>query len=390
MKILHVIPSIAPVYGGPSQAIIEMIEALHSNGVDAEIATTNNGGKELLDVTTGKCIDYKSVPVWFFPCFFPKSQAMRQFVFSTKFKSWLEQNITNYDLIHIHALFNHASTTAMKVAKSKKIPYVVRPLGQLCQWSLNKGNIKKKIYLEMFDRANLNRSKALHFTSKQEREEVSRLNLKMNSFILPHGLTIPNCIPEAHSKLRAKLQLSADEQIILFLSRIHPKKGLDYLIPALSKIKDKPFTFILAGNADFNYETEIDHLLRKHDISSRTIRTGFVEGEYKNLLLQGSDIFALTSYSENFGVAVLEALAAGTAVLTTPGVALTSLLERENIGYVTELNINEIVSNLEHILSHPKEAKEKGDRASIFVKENYTWNLISLKMIDLYKKVISN
>lgn len=264
----------------------------------------------------------------------------------------------------------------------------MRPLGQLCQWSLQQAKLKKQIYLKIIERANLNGSSTLHLTAQQEQAELEHLKLKTTSFILPHGLSISNRIPNAHNKLRAKLQLSEDEPIVLFLSRIHPKKGLDYLIPALGKLADRQFTFILAGNGDRIYETEVDNLLKKHNIYSRTIKTGFVQGEYKNLLLQGADLFVLTSHSENFGVAVLEALAAGTPALATSGVALTSLLEKEEIGYVTELDIADIAANLEYILDHPQEAQEKGDRASKFVRDNYTWDKIALQMIDVYQKII--
>ncbi len=386
MKVLHIIPSIASIRGGPSQAIIEMVEALRNNNVDAEIATTNDNGLKLLDVPLQKRIEYREVPVWFFSRFSSRINAVTEFAFSARLTNWLWHNIDNYDLVHIHAIFSYPSTAAMRIARLKNIPYIVRPLGQLCQWSLQQAKLKKQLYLKIVEKANLDRSSSLHLTSKQEQQELKHLNLKTNSFILPHGLSIPDRITEANNKLRAKFKLSQDP-VILFLSRIHPKKGLDLLIPALGI--QRQFTFIIAGVGDRAYEREIDNLLQKHNLNSRTIKTGFVSGEDKNLLLQGADLFTLTSYSENFGVAVLEALAAGTPTLTTPGVALSQMLEKENLGYVTELDIDAIASNLEYILSHLEEAKEKGDRNRQFVRENYTWDTIALKMIDVYENVIN-
>ena len=387
MKILHIIPSIASIRGGPSQAIIEMVEALRHNNLDVEIATTNDNGLKLLDVPLGKRIEYRKVPVWFFSRFSPRIDAVTEFAFSGQLTSWLWHNIERYDLVHVHAIFSYPSTAAMRIARLKNIPYIVRPLGQLCQWSLQQSKLKKQLYLKIIEKANLDRSSSIHLTSKQEQQELKYLNLKTNSFIVPHGLSISDRITEANNKLRAKFQLPQDP-VILFLSRIHPKKGLHLLIPALGKVQPQ-FTFILAGEGDRAYEQEIDNLLQKQNLNSRTIKTGFVSGEDKNLLLQGADLFTLTSYSENFGVAVLEALAAGTSTLTTPGVALSEILEKENLGYVTELDIDIIASNIEYILSHLKEAKEKGDRASQFVRENYTWDTIALKMIEIYENVIN-
>ena len=388
MKVLHVIPSIAQIRGGPSQAIVKIVKALRQNNIDAEVVTTNDNGSKLLDVPLKRRIKYHEVPVWFFPRFSPSINSIAEFAFSAQLTNWLLHNITNYDLVHVHAIFSYPSTVAMRIARLKNVPYIVRPLGQLCQWSLQQAKFKKQIYLQVIEKANLNHAQALHLTSEREQQEVSLLGLKTDSFVLPHGLQMPDRLPKARQKLRAKLQLPEDEPIVLFLSRLHYKKGLDYLIPALSKLTDRRFTFILAGSGDRTYEIEVDNLLQRHNIYSRTIKTGFVEGEYKNLLLQGSDIFALTSYSENFGIAVLEALAAGTSVLTTPGVALSSLIEKEQVGYVTELDIDTIASNLEYILFHSQEAEQKSDRACQFIRENYTWDKIAFRMINVYQKIL--
>ena len=388
MKVLHVIPSIASVRGGPSQAVLEMVTALRYLNIDVEIATTNDNGTQILDVPLNKKIEYKKVPVWFFPRFSPEIHSLREFAFSSPLTYWLWLHINDYDLVHIHAIFSYPSTIAMTIARSKKVPYICRTLGQLCQWSLQQGYQKKQVYLSLVERANLNESRSLHFTTEQEQKEASNLNLKCPSFILPHGVSIPPKIPDAKTQLRQQLEVAENEPIILFLSRLHQKKGLEYLIPALGKLTDKSFTFVLAGNGDSEYETEVEKLLHIHNIYPRTRRVGFVQGEYKNLLLQGADIFALTSYSENFGLAVLEALAAGIPALVTPGVALATMLKQERIGYVTDLNIDAITSSIEYCLNNLPELKEKGDRACQVVVKKYTWDSIAAKLVDIYSTIV--
>jgi glycosyltransferase involved in cell wall biosynthesis len=388
LKVLHIIPSVATVRGGPSQAVIEMVSALRSQGVDAEIATTNDNGKDLLDVPlyelTDQLAEYGHVPIRFFPRFSPNINTVREFAFSRSLTNWLWQHVTEYDLVHVHAIFSYASTIAMAIARIQKVPYINRPLGQLCKWSLQQSKLRKQIYLNVIERSNLLHSQAIHFTAQQEQEEFNLLKLNIPSFVLPHGVKVPELISDAQERVRKLLQIPDRSPIILFLSRIHPKKGLEYLIDALGRLKDYNFAFVIAGSGESNYVSQMQDLLVTHGIRDRTYLVGFVEGETKNLYLQGADLFALTSHSENFGIAAIESLSSGTPVLITDGVAIAPMVQEQAIGYVTKLEIKAIASTIQDFFEHPYIATQKGDRARQYIAEHYAWTKIAQKLITMY------
>ena len=392
MKVLHVIPSVAAVRGGPSQAVIEMVRGLRSQDVDAEIVTTNDNGKDLLDVPlyelTDRLEEYANVPIRFFPRFSPNINAVREFAFSGALTTWLWQHITEYDLVHVHAIFSYASTIAMAIARIKNVPYITRPLGQLCEWSLQQSKLRKQIYLNVIERSNLLCSKSLHFTAEQEKTEFNQLGLNIPNFILPHGVYIPTPISDAKTQVREILHILDQRPIVLFMSRIHPKKGLEYLISALSKLKEYNFVLVIAGSGDPDYINQIKDLLKTHDICDRAHMIGFVKGETKNLYLQGADIFALTSHSENFGIAAIEALAAGTPVLITDGVAIAPMVKEQAIGYVTQLEVEAIASIIQEFFDHPDIAKQKGDRATLYIAEHYSWAKITCRLMTVYKNLL--
>lgn len=386
VKVLHVTPSVGLSRGGASQAVLELLQALQTQGVEVELVTTNDDGANLLDVPLNQEVLYQQIPTRFFPRFSPQISAVREFAFSGALTGWLWKHMAEYDLIHIHALFSYPATIAMSIARIQKIPYVQQPHGLLCEWSLQQSRLKKQLYLSLIERSNLKHSRRMIVTSVMEDREVKPLNLGVAQSLVPIGLSLPPTIPNAREQLRKQLQLPDHQPIILFLSRLHEKKGLDYLIPALGQLKE-PFTFVLAGSGTADYEREVEQLLIKAGIHNRTVRPGFVTGEFKNLLLQGSDIFALTSHSESFGVVVLEAMAAGLTTVLTPGVALASMLQEHQVGYVPDLEVNAIATTLKHCLDRPDQVSAIGQKARQLILNTYTWERIAAQLIQLYQSI---
>ncbi len=339
MRVLHVIPSIAPSRGGPSEAVLAMTRALRAEGVEADIVTTNdNGGPGLLQVPTGSMEDYAGTRVCLLPRWSPRIAALREFQYAADFAPWLRAVLPTYDGLHVHAVFSYLSTRAMMTARSLGVPYIVRPLGQLDAWSLGQKKLKKLLYYALIEKHNLQHAAAIHCTSETESKHVHKLLPKARTEVIPHGIEPLPEIPDAPARLRQQLALPADERVILFLSRWHPKKNIPLLLQSLSGMISERWTLVLAGSSENEYATHIHQLIREYGLEGRVRCPGHVQGDEKALLLQGADVFVLPSVSENFGVAVAEALTCGLPAVVTLGVDLAPIVRDLQGGVVCEAN----------------------------------------------------
>jgi glycosyltransferase involved in cell wall biosynthesis len=388
VRVLHVIPSVSPVRGGPSQAVLEAVGPLRRLGIDAEIATTNDDGPGLLDVPLDRLTDWNGVPVRFFPRFSPRVGAVREFAFSAGLTRWLWRHVRDYDLLHVHALFSYPASMAMRVARARAVPFLCRPSGLLCRWSLQQSRAKKRLFLRLLDRANLNASAAIEYTAEQEREESGDVGLRAPAVVLPYGLHLAPELPGARAQLCQRLGLPEAPPIVLFMSRLHVKKGLNILVDALGQLAATPFSLVVAGSGSPEYEQEVKTQVAAGPLRDRTHFVGFAGGDFKQLLLQGADLFVLPSHSESFAISVLEAIASGTPVLTTPGVPLASLVERFDLGWVAEPDVPAMTVVLRQAL--PTAASSTPDRARgrRLVEKNFSWESIAARLSHLYRAVL--
>lgn len=394
MKVLHVIPSISPALGGPTQVVLNLVKALRDCGVDAEIVTTNDNRFNVLDVPINQLIQYpleenlnQSVPIWFLPRFSPP---MKEFIFSAAMTRWLWQHIHNYDILDNHYLFSYASTCAGAIARRKGIPYTVRTIGQLTPWALAQSRLKKRVYTSLIERRNLNNAAVVHCTSQGEAKDVQKFGIKSPTVTLPLGVNQPVNYPEAKLKLRQKYAIETEKPIVLFLSRLHYVKRPDLLIQALEKLtaEKHEFHLILAGCGESEYINYLKSLVASVGLTACTSFAGFVTGEDKNLLLQGADMFVLPSFSENFGIAIAEAMAVGIPVIITPEIQIAPSIAEAEAGLVVEGEVNALTAAIEKLLTSPKLRQQLGENGKQFVRSNYSWSTIAKNLSSVYSAII--
>jgi glycosyltransferase involved in cell wall biosynthesis len=383
MKILQIVPSVSLVYGGPSQMVLGLSSALVRAGAEVTLITTDaNGdnGQDPLDVPLETPIAQDGYNVIYFRC-----APFRRYKFSTKLLIWLAQHAHEYDVAHIHALFSPISSMAATVARQQGLPYVLRPLGTLDPADLRKKARLKQLYATALEKPNLAHAAAVHFTTEQEATVSERFGVATNDWVFPLGVVLPE---SSGVSPRAKLGIAPDRPIILFMSRIDPKKGFDRLIPALEKLIEagQEFDFVLAGGnpQDPGYEQQIRDRIQNSPLGSRSHLIGFVSGGEKTAWLETADVFVLPSYYENFGIAVAEAMTVATPVVISDQVHIWDAIQAADAGWVCECDTDSLTTMLAASLQDPAERHRRGQNAQQYALTHYSWDAIASRMVTAY------
>ena len=388
MRVLHVIPSISPLRGGPSRAVLDMVAALRLQEVDAAILTTNDHGPGLHpDLVTGHWQWHQGVPVLAFPRWSPPVAALREFAFSPALSLWLARHLKQYELLHIHALFSYPSTSAMAQARWAGVPYILRSIGQLSPWSLAQSRGRKRLLLRLIERRNLEQAAALHFTTAAERDEAAVLGLAPPNLVLPLGVRCPDPLSQSASAPNGSAPVR-----FLFLSRLHPKKQLENLLDALALLqRQRPearWELAIAGEGEPRYVAGLQERTRGLGIEARCGWLGFLEGEAKWQALKAADWYVLPSAAENFGIAAVEALAAGTPVILSPEVAVAANVARAGAGLVSASDPEALALTLATALERPSLTMRAS--ALTLVATDFSWSTIAIQLRDAYRQVLTS
>jgi len=397
LHILQIVPSISLVYGGPSQMIRGLAAALSRQSeqtvAKVTVITTDSNGdvdEAPLDVPLGVPVGEDGYEVIYFRC-----APFRRYKFSTDLLSWLWANAHQYDIAHIHALFSPVSTAAATVCRWRNLPYIMRPLGTLDPADLQKKKQIKKLYATLFERPNLAGAAAIHFTSELESKVSERFGVETPDMIVPLGVALPE-LPErsvSQVAIREKFNIPAAHPIVLFMSRIDPKKGFDLLLPALERLHEnnQPFHFLLCGAnpQDRDYENSIREQIQSSEWAEWATLVGFVSGELKAQILSAADVFVLPSYYENFGIAVAEAMAAKIPVVVSDQVHIWPAIKEDEAGWVVQTDVESLADALLKALVDEGERGRRGENAQRCAQERYGWDAIAERLVGEYRVVIA-
>lgn len=394
MKILHVLASFVPAYryGGPVRVLHEMCRSLVRLGQDVTVYTTNIDGPDDLDVPTGKEIDVDGVRTTYF-----RVRPPRSYSYSPDLGKAIKSAVKNFDVVHIHSVFNWPSHAAMHWARKRGVPYIVRPAGMLEDFSLRqpymgglspiKQYLKKKAYLYSIERKNIASARFIHFTCEAEERNSFVSTAHNDRFIAPLGIDIK--VVSGYLESASRKTDTGDKKIVLYVSRLDPKKGLDALIPAISMLSGlrKDFIFIIVGSGAPDYERHVIRLIHRYGIKDITLRTGLL-GDERWGYFKYADVFVLPSYSENFGISVIEAMAAGLPAVVGEGVGIASEIKKAGAGIVTKTNPAHICSAINSLLGNHEMRQTMSRNAARLAAEKFSWDSVIKTLISKYEEAL--
>lgn len=383
MKVLHVIPSMSPIYGGPSVATRQMAESLASPKIEVDLATTTANGRAELRVPLDRPLMDGGVRYFYFPRQHPKS-----WTFSWPLTCWLARHAHTYDVLHVHALFSYPTLPACWAARRAGVPYVLSPHGMLDPWSLRFRAWKKGPYLRVLERRNLWGAAAIHAVSHREHRAVEALGLPIPAVTIPYGVQPPAVRDSESTSARGR---AADDVVnILFLSRLHPKKGMELLLDAVAGMaRSYPVRLIVAGDGEPAYVAALKRRAAIGGLDGRVVFVGFVGEAERDRLFAQADLFVLPSYDENFGMAVVEAMSAGVPVVVSEHVALADQVRKVGAGLVVPCDEREIARAMATLVTNSELRHQMSQAARQLVKAEFSWTEIGRQLAALYEQVVA-
>lgn len=366
MRLLHVVPHINKEAAGPSYSVPRLCQSLSNFGNQVELsclAARNEISGITLDIH----------PEW--PVF-------KRFAISTSLSRKIKQATLNSDIIHNHSLWSMINIAAGLIVPGTKAKLVTSPRGTLSNYALSRSSGYKSI-LWSFQRNALARADMLHATSEMEIDEIRALGFHAPIVLLPNGVDIPVSSPSSYKNIK-------EYRTLLFLSRIHPKKGLDQLLRAwlLLQAKHPSWRLVIAGEGEQRHVIQIHELAKSLGLE-RVIFTGPLYGQSKSEEYFSADLFVLPTHSENFGMVVAEALAHGCPVIVSRG-APWEQIESIGCGWWVNNDTSTLFAALDFALNLPDyQLTHMGELGRAWVEREFGWSSIGLKMDMAYRWLIT-
>jgi len=375
MKILHIIPTFYPAtyFGGPVLSVYELCNALSRRPeIELRVVTTDNAGPELPRIKTES-----------FPVRLPAGYGVSYFKYlfgvsvSLSMLRALPSMIRWADMVHLTSVYSFPTIPALLLCKLFQKPVVWSPRGALQRWEGSTKPLIKRAW-EFICNALLDQNRSiLHVTSNMEAEESRKKITRANIEIIKNGINIP-------LENSAKAWMPANKLRLLFIGRLHPKKGIENLLQAVKELKQE-YALTICGAGDDGYKAYLEQMADNLGIAGRVQFAGHVEGDAKTNIFRDSDICVVPSYTENFGMVVAEALAHGVPVIASKGMPWAEIAERR-----CGLRVDNDPASLLRAISEISKGDlhQMGLNGRNWMQENFSWDSVAKDMHSIYQRLV--
>ena len=374
LRIIQTIASTRLDHGGTSRSVPALCDALVDSGVDNHLVTATPADSE---IRCGFPKDFSRVHLA------KESQLWRQVGVGRAFCKLIEVLMLNQDtvIVHDHAVWLPTNHAVAAYCHRHDIPRIVSPRGMLGSWAMQHGKWKKRLAWYLYQNRDLKTAIGFHVTSEQEGEEVRRLGFNQPIAVVPNGVAIPSELP--------RRTRSGSRHQALFLSRIHPKKGLLMLIEAWNRAKlSDRWELLIAGPDENGHRSHVEAAIHQYGLHDAiTVRDSFNDSD-KWQAYVNADLFVLPSFNENFGIVIAEAMAVGLPTLTTTATPW-QVLKDARAGWWVDPTVEALTEALDGIgLLEPYELERMGARARSLIDERFSWQRAAIDLNRFYSTFV--
>jgi glycosyltransferase involved in cell wall biosynthesis len=374
-------PGIELSRGGPSILLLGQVEAMVAAGMRVTVATC------WMDRVPEEAEQYRRLGATVVAIGPVRGRLMRH----PSLAPTLRALVGEHDIVHTHSVWEEIIHQAARQARRAGKPYVMSPCGMLTTWSLRQGKWHKLLFLKLRLLRDLDHAAAIHFTTEGERDlTMAPLGIRAPATTLPLGVRLSEFehLPP-RGTFRSKYPVLGDRPMVMFLGRVHPGKGAEYLAPAMAQVKVPGAMLVVAGPDSEGFRGVIERQIAKLGVQDRVLFTGMLTGSQRVEALVDADLFALPSDHENFGMSIVEALAAGLPVLVSERVQIYRELVRGGVAGVVSRKPEELAVELTRWLTDHELRRAAAAKARPFAWEHYNWNKIALRWGREYARLIA-
>ncbi len=379
--VVHVISSVDPRAGGTTTQLVSLVKAQVDLGMTVTVVSTY-----MADFDPSAAEEMQNAGAYI-ELVGPSTAVM---AWHPKLSRVLRDVIVTSNVVHIHGLWEEIQHRAAVIARELGVQYLFSLHGTLEPWSMQQSRLKKQIYMAVRMKKNLVGAAALHYSDGMEQELTADWRLSTPAIIQPYAVDLEpfDRLPSRGFFRRAFPQVG-DAPYVLFLGRLHPRKGLDVLIPAFKLGAPADAKLVIAGPpSQEGYEAELHALVKQLNLTERVIFTGMIEGNTRTAAYADAQISVLPSHADNFGTAAIESLACGTPVIVSDHVALSRAIALNSAGDVCAVEPNHLGQMIASWMADPNKCDEVGSHGRDWVFRNYNAKQTALAWAQNYDDIL--